>query len=172
MIALSFASVALTTAGGAAQPASPQRERVLRSWDESVKIAGRDVPRRVEIVFDYAAGVARRVTRDATGRILAIRRLVGNPPQPSPEEIDEAMGLVRVDPELRGLIEGSGAVLEGGFLLSEGRGQRCGPRTRCLQIQLLTASRLGLLRRVVVDLVEPAIRYRSYDPPDQRQGKQ
>jgi len=141
------------------------RLRLLRSWTDTVKVGGGEFPRRVDILFDYKQGVALERSYDASGRLTQERRLDGAP-QPSAEEIDEAYGIVRADPEIGRILERTQAVLEGGFLLKEGEGQPCGPRTRCLQVQLLGPTRLGLVRWVVVDLVTRAIPYATYTPSD------
>ena len=141
------------------------RLRLLRSWTDTVKVGGGEVPRRVDILFDYTQGVALERSYDASGRLTQERRLEGAP-QPSAEEIAEAYGIVRANPDLGRILERTEAVLEGGFLLKEGEGQACGPRTRCLQIQLLGPTRLGLVRCVVVDLVKGAITYSTYTPSE------
>lgn len=141
------------------------RLRVLRSWTETVKVGGGELPRRVDIVFDYKQGVALERSYDASGRLTQERMLDGAP-KPSLEEIADAYGIVRADAEIGRIVERIQAVLEGGFLLQEGEGQPCGPRTRCLQVQLLGPTRVGLVRWVVVDLVTRAIAYPTYTPAE------
>jgi hypothetical protein len=149
----------------AAPTKGASRLRVLRSWTDTVKVGGGEFPRRVDILFDYKQGVALERSYDASGRLTQERTLDGAP-QPSAEEIDEAFGIVRADPELGRIVERTQAVLEGGFLLKEGEGQTCGPRSRCLQVQLLGPTRLGLVRYVVVDLMTRSIAYPAYTPAE------
>jgi hypothetical protein len=139
--------------------------RLLRSWEEPVKVPGRrDYVRRVELVFDYDKGVARESYYALDGRLIGSREIKQNQPQPSREEIDEAQELILRDAGLARIIQRRSAALEGGFLLEEGRGRPCGPGTRCVQIQLLTPDHSGLLRWTVVDLVKREIRYPVYVP--------
>jgi|SRR5215468_8592713 len=144
-------------------PEPAHRTRVLRTWHDSIKVSGRDVARRVDVVFDYTSGIAREIAHDDAGTLLSSRVLY-HPPQPSRDEIAEALGLVKADPELGRMMDRTKAVADGGFLLQERPGEPCGPRTRCVQLLLLSEDRLGGLRRVVVDLTRPAIAYRAYVP--------
>jgi hypothetical protein len=139
--------------------------RLLRSWQETVKgAAGREYVRRVELVFDYAQGVARENYYTADGRPWGGRVIKQRQPQPSPEEIAEARELILRDPELARIVEGRRAGFNGGFLLEEARSLPCGPGTRCIQIQLLTPDHSGLLRWTVVDLVRRRIAYPVFIP--------
>ncbi len=165
-IAIALMAVSLAAPGGAAFAAgtpTPHRVRVLRSWDDYSKVGEKRIPRRVEIVYDYTDGVARQVTRDAAGAVLASRVVHGA--VPSREEFAEAASLVRADPEIGIVVSRTRAVFEGGFLLTEPAGQPCGPHTRCIQIMLFSENRLGIVRRVVVDLVKQHITYPVYVPP-------
>ncbi len=138
--------------------------RLLRSWSETVKVGGREYPRRVEVLFDYAKGVARENSYDPNGVLRASRTMTRNMPAPSPEEIAEAFGLVRSDPSLASVFARFSVVTEGGFLLQEDEGMPCGPRSRCLHVFLLSSDRAGLIRRLVVDLVTRSIPYPVYMP--------
>jgi hypothetical protein len=138
--------------------------RLLRSWEETVKVGGREYPRRVEVLFDYAKGVARENSYDPNGLLRASRTMTQNMPAPSPEEIAEAFGIVRSDPAFASLFARFSVVIEGGFLLQEDEGMPCGPRSRCLHVFLLSSDRSGLIRRLVVDLVTRSIPYPVYMP--------
>jgi hypothetical protein len=138
--------------------------RLLRSWYETVKIGGREYPRRVEVLFDYAKGLAREYSYDRNGLLRASRTMTQNMPAPSPEEIAEAFGIARRDPSLASLFARFSVVTEGGFLLQEEEGMPCGPRSRCLHVFLLSSDRSGLIRRLVVDLVTRSIPYPVYMP--------
>lgn len=145
--------------------------RLLRTWDETIKVGAREFPRRVEVVFDYAEGVARENYYTLDGALVGSKKITQNMPSPSPEEIAEALMVVRADPDLDRIALRRSAVFEGGFALEEGRGERCGPGSRCLQIQLISPDRVGLIRWVVVDLVKREIAYRVYTPGSERSAR-
>jgi hypothetical protein len=180
-LALSVGAVLLCRAAtaderGAPRPVDPQVRggevtrtsrpiRLLRSWQETIKAAaGREYVRRVELVFDYRNGVAREDYYTLEGKLAGSREIRQNQPSPSPEEIAEAKNLILSDRELARIVERRAAVLEGGFLLEENRGLPCGPGSRCLQIQLLSPDRSGLVRWTVVDLVSRRIPYPVHVP--------
>lgn len=152
-------------------PASQPRTRVLRVWEDTIKDGDREIARQVQIVFDYDTGVAWEVAFDASGKILSNRRLISNVPQPSPEEFDEAVGILQADVEVGRIMARTSAVPQGGFLLEEKAGRGCGPRTRCIQILLMADNSVGLLRRVVVDLVSRKVIYAAYTPQQDTMGK-
>jgi hypothetical protein len=138
--------------------------RLLRSWTETVKVRGREYPRRVEVLFDYANGLARENSYDSNGVLRESRTMTQNMPAPSPEEIAEAFAIARREPSLASLFARFSVVTEGGFLLQEEEGMPCGPGTRCLHVFLLSSDRSGLIRRLVVDLVTRSIPYSVYMP--------
>lgn len=156
----------------AAPPAAAHRTRVVKSWPEDFVVDGQKVRGNVEIVFDYTDGVAieRHVYGPENARKVASSRTNARghgSPRPSPEEIEEAMDMVRNDKEIAQIIEVTHAVLDGGFQIFGKPGTRCGPGSRCLEVQLMTDNRLGFIRNVIVDLTKDAIVYRNYLPvPD------
>ena len=159
--------------------AGEHRVRMLRSWSENPIFQGRAVPGRVEIWFDYTAGVAiHKVVANAAGprgedQIISSKTMppgVGQP-RPTPEEIAEAMDIARQDKEVARLIAATNAALDGGFQVFEAAGKPCGPGSRCLKVQVLTPDRIGFIRNVVVDLVTQAIAYRTYMPSPEERGK-
>jgi hypothetical protein len=156
------------TAPAAAAPAPKQR--VVRTWQDTIKTPAGEVARRVEVVFDYATGVAHENAYDASGQPLS-SIVLDRQPRPSPEEIQDAIAIMRADASVGRILARTGAVPEGGFVLEEPAGSACGPRTRCLQILLLSPDRHGLQRRVVVDLTKRAIAYRAYVPSDMEKAK-
>ena len=101
------------------------------------------------IVFSYGEGRAYRVLYDpATRRILRRDQLPGRP-QPSQEEVNETLDLIRSDPEHAKLLS-SGNVLEGGFAVD---GPPDSPlRDRFVQIQMLSPDRKNFVRIITVDL--------------------
>ena len=145
----------------AAGEAEGRRERLLRAWDDTVKVNGEDVRRRVEVMFDYEAGVAHERVYDIEGRFLSSRAIVKEQPRPSTEEIAEAFGIVEAHPELGRLVSRAKAEPVGGFVLEEAKDRACGPRTRCLQLSLVSPTR-GTLRWVVVDLTRQAVVYSNF----------
>lgn len=145
--------------------------RLLRTWEENIKVGTRELPRRVEVVFDYGEGVARQNFYTLEGELVGSRKITQNMPRPSSEEMAEAVALVRADPELGRIASRRSAVFEGGFALEEGRGERCGPGSRCLLVQLISPDRVGLIRWVAVDLVEREVAYRAYSPGFERSGR-
>jgi len=138
--------------------------RLLRTWEETVKVGEREYPRRVRLVFDYGKGVAREDFYDLHGVLRGSRVIKESMPAPSPEEIAEAFEIVRRDPALASLFARFAVVTEGGFLLQEDPGMPCGPGSRCLHVFLLSSDRSGLIRRLVVDLVSRSIPYPVYTP--------
>jgi hypothetical protein len=157
---------------GPQRDAAPARTGVLKSWDDTIKQGGRDVARHVNIVFDYRAGIAWEYAYDEAGRPLSSRRLTANLPRPTPEEIAEAVEIIRGDLVVGRIMSRANARPEGGFLLEEESGQACGPRTRCVQLLLMAEHSAGLLRRVVVDLTKRRLAYASYVPNDGQAGRQ
>jgi hypothetical protein len=140
--------------------------RLLRTWYDSVKTPQGDVPRRVDVVYDYDHAAAYERSYTLEGRLMLSRRIRINPPQPSPEEIEEAHAIVRADPELARIITRLRADLVGGFLNEERAGRPCGPGTRCVIVQVLSPDHSGLIRFTVVDLVKQRIAYSSFTPSE------
>jgi len=138
--------------------------RLIRSWYDSIKTRQGDLQRRVDVVYDYgqAAAFERAYTLD--GRPMWSRRIRVNPPQPSPEEIEEAKSIVRADAELSRVMARFNAELEGGFLAEEKRGGACGPGTRCVLVQVVAPHHAGLIRWTAVDLVKQRIAYPVFVP--------
>ncbi|MEX0878906.1 MAG: hypothetical protein WEB59_14605 [Thermoanaerobaculia bacterium] len=140
--------------------------RLLRTWYDSIKTPAGDLPRRVDILYDYGSASALERAYTLDGRLISSRRIVVNPPTPSPEEIEEAFAIVRADAEMARIIGRFSADLEGGFLIEEARGTACGPGARCLLIQVLSPDHSGLIRVMGVDLVKRNIPYRTFVPSE------
>lgn len=143
LLALGCSGVAL------AQPADV---RVVRAWDEPVKLDdGTEAVYRHEVTYDYATGRTVRRTSDAAGR--EVERVDLAPPSaPLPGEIDEALAIIYADGALGDLAARSAARIEGGFVLFEAQDARCAPPARCLQFDVMAQSRTESLQFVVVDL--------------------
>ncbi len=142
--------------------------RLLRTWQETVKVNGRDYPRTVRLVFDYAKGEAREESFDPRGVLRVTKRYNQTLPVPSKQEIEEAYDIVRADPALASIFARFRVVLEGGFPYEEGPGMPCGPDARCVHVLLLSSDRSGLIRRVVVDLGSRTIPYLAYTPDSEK----
>lgn len=170
---LAFAPLAAAALQGQPSPvtATSRPIRLLRSYEETVKSVGGEYPRRVDIVFDYYKGIAWQHFYSLTGVLTGSKKITQSLPSPSTVEIDEAFALVREAPELERLFARFHPVLEGGFVMEEGRGKPCGPGARCLHVFVLSSDRAGLIERVVVDLARQNIAYRHYTPPIRRTGR-
>ncbi len=140
--------------------------RLLRNWYDTIKTPSGEMPRRVDILYDYskAAALERWYTMD--GRLFFERKFVLNTPTASEVEIEEAFEIVRTDPEMIPIIRRFNAVLDGGFVIEEGRGKACGPGARCLLVQVLSPDHSGLIRVMGVDLVKRYIPYRTFVPSE------
>jgi hypothetical protein len=150
-----------------AKEAAGGRTRVLRSWPEDVTTAaGKVVPGRIDIVYDYDRGIAIWKTLDDKGVVLNAKEMAPGHgvPRPTPEEIAEAQDIVREDPKLERILRVTKASMQGGFLLDEPAGKACGPGSRCIQIQMVSADGYGLVRWVVVDLNKRQMAYSLYSP--------
>lgn len=151
--------VALSAALATAGMAEPPKTRVLRTWEDSVKVEGHDVYRRVEIIFDYTRGEAFQRTYDSSGQLLDERP--APTPRPSQEELAEALAIVQGDVELAARIRTDQLRLEGGFTLREEAGKRCAQGSRCLQIFASKPQGEAPSFRAVVDLVSGQVIYRD-----------
>jgi hypothetical protein len=146
--------------------------RLLRGWEETVKTPdGREVPRRVEVLFDYDRGVGFENVSTLEGALIGRRLLGPGHPAPSREEIEEAYDVVRADAEFAKIFKRFRVVFEGGFILTEERGRPCGPGSRCLRVFLLSSDRAGTIRQVVVDLVRQRVAYDDFAPDSRRKGQ-
>jgi hypothetical protein len=167
--ALAAAAAALLAVPALAQPAREVTEtsrplRLLRSWEETVKAGGAETPRKVEVLFDYDKGVGYEIFYAPDGRKTGQMTLGPGHPSPSREEIEEAYGIVRADPEFSRIFKRFNVVLEGGFIFLERKGRPCGPGSRCMRIFLLSSDRAGTIRQVVVDLVKQRVAYDDFIP--------
>jgi hypothetical protein len=140
--------------------------RLLRNWYDTIKTPKGEIARRVDIIYDYSKAAAYERWYTTDGRMFFQRKFVLNPPTASDKEIEEAFEIVRNDPQLSPVIRWFHGVLDGGFVIEEGRGKACGPGARCLLIQILSPDRSGLIRVVAVDLVKRNIPYRAFVPSE------
>lgn len=106
------------------------------------------------IVFDYTEGKASRLLVDeASAKVLATEIIRGRP-QASEEEKRDAVTIIRGEPELARLLE-VGTIVEGGFVVDGPHGMP--PNHRFLQLQLLSADRLHVQRKVTINLTDGTI---------------
>lgn len=146
--------------------------RLLRSWEETIKVAdGGEVGRRVDVVFDYDRGIGYEKFYRLDGTPMGGMTLGAGHPAPSPEEIQEAYDIVRADPEFELLFKRFRVIFEGGFILTEEKGRPCGPGSRCLRVFLLSSDRAGTIRQLVVDLVKQQVAYDDFTPEPWRKGR-
>jgi hypothetical protein len=169
---LGAAGLVLAFPAAAASPdvtRSSRPVRLIRSWEETVKrVDGREVPRRVDVLYDYDKGVGYEEFSTLDGIPMGRMTLGLGHPSPSPVEIGEAYEMVRADPEFARVFQRFHVAFEGGFLLAEGRGHPCGPNSRCLRVFLLSSDRAGTIRQVVVDLVKQRVAYDDFMPDSTR----
>lgn len=126
------------------------RTRVLRVWSDAVKGEKGVSRRNFVLVRDYDAGVAREIGADAGGGNLEIRELPGV--QPSAEEIEEGMAIVRRDPALAQFVRNPRLELIGGFHnRSTYRDDPCS-REICLDFAFMRPNYEGPARYVIVNL--------------------
>jgi hypothetical protein len=135
-----------------------QRYRVLsvalapESKEDTVERRGQRIA--ALILFNYSSGKATRFLVDSSnGDVLAEEALHGRP-QPSEEETQAAIKIVRQDPSLARLLSDK-AVIDGGFAVDGPIGAK--PHHRFIQFQILSADRLRLQRMVIVDLTDETI---------------
>jgi hypothetical protein len=163
--ALLCASTAFPQNSGSEVTRTSRPVRLLRSWGETLKASGgREFQRRVDLVIDYSRGIASEISYTPDGRVYKTREIRQNLPVPSVEEIAEAKQLLLSDPGIAKIVARFSAVLEGGFVVEEANGLPCGPGSRCLQIQILSPDRSGLIRWTVVDLARLKLAYPVYMP--------
>ena len=120
--------------------------------------------------FAPATGEYLRTVRDASGSVVREKALTATLVAPTLEEDAYARAAIEADPEIAALIAEAEYPVKvtGGFVLSREEGHACGPRTRCLQYDVLetlpdrkTARRV---RYVVIDLRTGEIVSRNFDP--------
>jgi hypothetical protein len=137
-----------------------RRTRVLRVWSEAVK-GDSGVSRRGTVLLrDYDAGIAREITADLPEGRIQIRVLTGV--QPSKEEIEEGMEIVRHDPALERFVENPRFTLIGGFHnRSRHRDDPCALEV-CLEFAFMKPNYEGPARYVIVNLSRGAVAHHDF----------
>jgi hypothetical protein len=139
---------------------SGHRTRVLRVWSDAVKGEKGNRRRNFVLVRDYDAGLAREVSADAGGGNLEIRELLGV--QPSAEEIEEGMAIVRRDPALAPFVRNPGLELIGGFHnRSVYRDDPCSHEI-CLDFAFMRPSYAGPERYIIVNLTRGVVAHHDF----------
>jgi len=136
------------------------RTRVLRAWSDVVK--GEAGQRRLATVLlrDYDAGLAREISVDLGNGRIEMRELPGI--QPSEEEIEEGMAIVRRDPALARFVEDPLLRLIGGFHnRSTVRKDPCAVEV-CLEFAFMRPNYEGPARYVVVNLTRGIVAHHDY----------
>lgn len=111
------------------------------------------VPVVTAVVFDYARGQGVRYRIDARNLRVMETEVLRGVPQPSPEEVENAIAVIRRSEELAEVLRGE-VVFEGGFLADPPASMPAeeARRRRLVEIHLLSRDRRELLRVVTVDL--------------------
>lgn len=160
--ALTVALCAAFPPAAAATDDAEQRIRPLRSGIDLRETPNGIEPVRIDVLFDYDTGTALQKVSALDGTVLEAGPS-DRIPAPGDDEIELARRIVLSDPDFHRTILELDIHLEGGFVLSEAEGERCGPATRCLQLFGFVH---GDGRRPrfcsVVDLVNEEIAYRDY----------
>lgn len=164
LLALGFAAAALGLALAPAASAQDRAPRLLRAWEDPVKLAdGSEAVYRYEVTYDYDTGLTLRHAYDESGALVETVEL-SPPTAPLPQEIEEALAIVHADEAVSGLAARSGARIEGGFILFGDQHPACAAPARCLQFDVMTPDRTESLRFVVVDLRTGTIVERNLFP--------
>jgi hypothetical protein len=148
-----------------AQPAvqavvARHRTRLLRVWLDAVKEEGGSRRRAVLLLRDYDTGSAREISVDLSDGRIGMRELFGI--QPSDEEIEEGMGIVRRDPALARFAGNPSLRLIGGFhSRSVVRNDPCAVEI-CLEFAFMKPNYEGPDRYVVVNLTRGVVAHHDF----------
>jgi hypothetical protein len=136
------------------------RTRVLRVWSEAVKGENGISCRGTVLLRDYDAGIAREIAADLPAGRIQIRVRTGV--QPSKEEIEEGMEIVRHDPALARFVDNPRLTLIGGFHnRSSHRDDPCALEV-CLEFAFMKPKYEGPARYVIVNLTRGAVAHHDF----------
>lgn len=141
----------------AARRTIPERRKVISvTTPAGTEASSQAKSRRLArlVVFNHGEGKAATLMVDASTAEVLVTEPIRGRPQASQEERQDAIKIIRRNPELEGLLQAN-AIVEGGFIVDGPRGAP--PKNRFLQLQLLTPDRLHLQRTVTVDLTAETI---------------
>lgn len=139
-------------------------QRLVAEYTQTLKSDGANVRRRVADVYDWDSGWVIRYVLDGDGRIIETETVDGAL-GPRPEEIREAIDIVRADPEIALMLRRNPSLtVDGGFLFVQAdKDGPCAIGTRCLQI--IVGDGPNELRRALVDLKSRRIVAQDYFTP-------
>ena len=136
------------------------RTRLLRVWLDVGKEEGGPRRRALLLLRDYDAGSAREISVDLSSGRIGMRELAGI--QPSEEEIEEGMGIVRRDRALARFVENPFLRLIGGFhSRSVVRNDPCAAEV-CLEFAFMRPNYEGPARYVVVNLTRGIVAHHDF----------
>ena len=155
------ALVSWTMAQPAVQAAVAQhRTRLLRVWSDVVKGDGGPRRRATLLLRDYDTGSAREISVDLGNGRIEMREVPGV--QPSEEEIEEGMSIIRRDPALARFVENPLLRLVGGFHnRSTVRDDPCAVDV-CLEFAFMKPNYQGPARYVIVNLTRGVVAHHDF----------
>jgi len=136
------------------------RTRLLRVWSDVAKGDAGSYRRAVVLLRDYDAGTALEVSTNLTTGSIETRELVGI--QPSREEIEEGMAIVRSDPKLAALVANPELELIGGFHNRSRYPDDPCSREICLDFAFMKPNYQGPERYVIVNLTRGVVVNRDF----------
>lgn len=131
------------------------RTRLLRVWSDVVKSDAGPYRRAVVVLRDYDAGTAVEISTNLTTGSIETRQLVGV--QPTAEEIEEGMAIVRRDPKLAALVANPNLLLTGGFHNRSRYSDDPCSREICLDFAFMKPNYEGPARYVIVNLTREKV---------------
>ena len=136
------------------------RTRVLRVWSDVVKKEARPQKRATVLLRDYDTGFSREISVELASGRIEMRELNGV--QPSEEEIEEGMAIVRRDPALARFVENPRLKLIGGFHnRSTVRNDPCAAEV-CLEFAFMKPNYEGPARYVIVNLTRGIVAHHDF----------
>ncbi|HEY3171344.1 MAG TPA: hypothetical protein VGK86_02100 [Thermoanaerobaculia bacterium] len=136
------------------------RTRLLRVWSDVVKGEAGPQKRATLLLRDYDTGFAREIAVDLSSGRIEMRDVPGV--QPSEEEIEEGMAIVRRDPALTRFVEDPRLRLIGGFHnRSTVRNDPCAVEV-CLEFAFMRPNYGGPARYVVVNLTRGVVAHHDF----------
>lgn len=149
---------------------SASSERVIRSWVDQVKLDdGTEIEWTYTVTFNTDSGEYVKTIVEAYGEL--VERTVDTVSfiRPSEEEMGIARDLIFADTELSALFNNAERpLLSGGFVLAREEGHPCGPRSRCIQFDMMNVleadGRAERIRYIIVDLRTESLVSTDFNP--------
>jgi hypothetical protein len=136
------------------------RTRLLRAWSDVAKGPSGSYRRAVMVLRDYDAGTALEIAVNLETGSMETRELVGI--QPSRDEIEEGMAIVRSDPALAALVASPDLTLIGGFHNRSLRSDDPCSREICLDFAFMKPNYGGPARYVIVNLTRRIVAHHDF----------